>query len=328
MNVARLICCLATLSSPLIGLVGGPLQDPQPSPQPPVRIKRAKRPVFSERDWDGIYFRNLMREGLVGERPEAMPQVAGNRSGAPSTSGTDPAADVVSSGTGWSAIITPETTENEVKRLEQELRAKLTTRGRFRSDYAEFHRMFSVLSTIMGIIVDYDGDVRWKDQAPEVLASVSRAAANSRVGTVQAFQYSKQQIEYLTEMIRGGNFSGTEPPVETLDWSEIAWRSPLMQRLEQALAESIKPDLANNSEFKNHVERVTHEAEIVGALARVLCQEGMDEADEEDYVKYAQAMQRGARDLAEAARQQNYDLAARAANAIEQSCSDCHAEWR
>lgn len=328
MNHARLIGCLTTSLSVLIGFGGGVLfQDPQPSNQPPVRIKRAKRPVFSERDWDGIYFRNLMREGLVGDRPETTP--LGTRDpNVPPTNVAESGSDTVASGTGWSAIIDAAAIENEVKRLEQELRAKLTTPGRFRSEYAEFHAMFSVLSAVMGIIMEYDGDVRWKDQAPAVLASMSRAAANARVGTVQAFQYSKQQIEYLTEMVRGGNFAGTEPPVESIEWSEIAWRSPLMQRLEQAMTESIKPDLANNTEFKNNIERVLHEAEIVAALAQVLCQDGMDEADEEDYVQYAQAMQRAARELADAARQQNYDLAAPAANAIEQSCNDCHAEWR
>ena len=94
------------------------------------------------------------------------------------------------------------------------------------------------------------------------------------------------------------------------------------------MSQSLKPDLASNAEFKSNVERVMHEAEIVGALARVLCQEGMDDADEEDYVQYARAMQQAALELVQAARQQNYDQAAQAANAIEQSCSDCHAEWR
>ncbi len=327
MNLARLICCLTMSASVLIGLGGGSLVQDQQTPAPPMRIKRAKRPVFTERDWDGIYFRDLLKEGLVGERPTDTRPKAAPVNPMVDNSGADsegPAA----AGDGWSAIIAPGTLENEIKRLEQELRSKLSTPGRFKSDYAEFHQMFSVLSALMGIIMEYDSDVRWKDQAPEVLASVARAAANARVGTVQAFQYSKQQIEYLTEMVRGGNFSGTEPPVETMEWGEIAWRSPLMQRLEQAMSQSLKPDLASNTEFTSNIERVMHEAEIVGALARVLCQEGMDEADEEDYVQYARAMQQAALELVQAARQQNYDQAAQAANAIEQSCSDCHAEWR
>ena len=36
------------------------------------KVTRIKRPTFTQRDWDGIYFENLFEEGLVGDRPKQL----------------------------------------------------------------------------------------------------------------------------------------------------------------------------------------------------------------------------------------------------------------
>jgi len=133
-------------------------------------VKRVKRPQFTERDWDGIYFENLFEEGLVGDRPErAQPgQLAG------STSVEETAEEAQDATFAWSKHISAGTIENEVKAIQNQLSLDVTTPVKFKSEYAKSHQSFSILSMVFGIVREYDGEVRWKKYAP--VAQPTKAA--------------------------------------------------------------------------------------------------------------------------------------------------------
>ena len=104
-------------------------------------------------------------------------------------------------------MISRSTVEDEVKRLQKQLSLDVTTPGKFKSDYAKAHQSFSILSMLFAVIAEYDEDVRWKKFAAEAQVSFEKAAANSRVGTIQAYESCRRRLEELTDMVRG---SGTE----------------------------------------------------------------------------------------------------------------------
>ena len=288
------------------------------------KVKRVKRPQFSERDWDGIYFEDLFKEGLVGDRPQ--PAVPGQTAGVGST-GNAGEQEQGSATFAWSKHISASTIEDEVKAIQNQLALDITTPVKFKSEYAKSHQSFSVLSMMFGMIREYDQDVRWKRHAPAAQASFERAAANSRVGTVQAFESCKRRNEDLREMVRGGNFAGTEKPPEELDWSVVVDRNPIMHRLEAA-RKKLKELSANKGEFNRELAKVLHESEMVAAMAQTLQRENMPEYDEDGYADYAKQMSTAANQAVEACKTQDYDAASKAINMIGQTCSNCHDEWK
>lgn len=290
----------------------------------PPTVKRVKRPQFTERDWDGIYFKDLFKEGLVGDRPERLsPEQMANNNQESAPGDSEPQNATFA----WSKHISASTIEDEVKAIQNTLAMDVTTPIKFKSEYSKSHQSFSILSMVFGIIREYDDEVRWKKFAPAAQASFERAAANSRVGTIQAYESCKRRNEDLREMVRGGNFAGTEKPAEELDWSIVIDRNPIMHRLEAA-RKNLKTMSANKGGFTRDVDKIYHESQMVAAMAQTLLRENMPEYDEDGYVDYAKQMSTAANQAAEACKTSDYDAAAKAINLIEQSCSNCHDDWK
>ena len=135
---------------------------------------------------------------------------------------------------------------------------------------------------LLAIVSEYDTDVRWKNDARAAQAAFARAAANSRVGSQQAYQNAKLRLEDLTEMVRGGRFNGKASTDPMLDWSNVVDRGTLMEMLEASFSETLKPSTANKTEMVKSAEAVLHQANLVAAMGQILTKEGMEEADEED----------------------------------------------
>lgn len=313
------IALLALILSPAWGL----------GQSEPRKVKRVKRPTFKQRDWDGIYFQDLFREGLVGQRPAPLdPAQLATGGGAP-TVGGNPAGGGgnAEGGFRWSSFVSAATLEDEVKALQQNLATEITTPGKFKSDYAKVHQAFSMLSLLFAVIREYDGDVRWQGDAGAAQASFERAAANSRVGTVQAYESCKRRRDDLQELVRGGNFAGEEKPPETLDWSQVVGHSPVMERLEISF-DKLKKMTSSKGEFSGAVPDVLHESELVALMAQAIQREGMEYAPEESYRDYAGQMSQAAVSIGQACRDNDYDAVSLAVNKIGQACSNCHDEWR
>jgi cytochrome c556 len=295
-------------------------QDRESNPVP-----RVERPNFSKSDWDGIYFENLFEQGLVGDRPQAL---ASGETAPTSNAQSASVGDMPTvNGSIWNQLISSSTIEDEVKSIQNQLATDITTPVRFRSDYLKAHRSFSVLSMLFAVIAQYDGDIRWKDEASRGQVAFWRAAANSRVGTIQAYESCKSRLELLNEMVRGGKFVGDDKAPDDLDWSNVADRNPLMHRLEQALGR-LKTSTSNQGEFTRATAKVVHDSELIAVIALVLTQENMTDADDEGYREYADAMQKFAREVTQATKSNDFDAVSRAVNNISQSCDACHGDWR
>ncbi len=290
----------------------------------PKKVKRVKRPTYSQKDWDGIYFEDLFEQGLVGDRP------AKAKPGAPGQ--TNPVVDAsdASDSTGefaWSKFVSRTTLEDEVKSLQTQLAVDVTTPVKFKSDYGKVHQSFSILSMLFAIVREYDSDVRWKEDGGAAQVSFERAAANSRVGTIQAYESCKRRKEDLEEMVRGGSFNGDDKPAESLDWSIVIDRTPIMKRL-QVSKDGLKRLSANENEFNGGIEDVLHESELIAAMAQTLMKENMLDADDGGYLALAKAMSDAAVATQDACKSNDYSAAANAINLIDQSCNNCHDEWK
>jgi hypothetical protein len=295
------------------------------------QVTRVARPEFSPADWDGIYFENLFEQGLVGPRPQALPAAGAGTPGAAANSvapgGAGQSVEPSSGDGNWTRLISANTLEDEIKAIQAALANDITTPVRFRSDYAKVHRSFSMLSLLFAIVSQYSDEVRWKSDASAAQVSFWQAAANSRVGTQQAFESCRRRLEILTELVRGGKFTGEEKPREDFDWSNVVDRNPLMHRLQGSL-DQLKTGTSSQEEFKKRLAELRHESELVAAIGWVLAQENMTDADDDDYRQHSLEMQQFASLVVQAVAALDYKSAAAAVNRISQSCDSCHADWR
>ena len=101
-----------------------------------------------------------------------------------------------------------------------------------------------------------------------------------------------------------------------------------MQRLEIALQEQLQPKTANQGDFRSNVEELLREAQMISAIGRVLKQDGMMDAGDDDYDQWCDSMSTAAKSLIEAIKSNEYDRAVTAVGQIGQSCSGCHELYR
>jgi hypothetical protein len=265
---------------------------------------------------------------LDGPRPDFSRRTPGAATaGAPLQAGAEPDP---AGGFRWSSLTAAETLVDEIKDRAGELQAALDTPAGFKGGgYQQCRTLLTTIATMFGVIAAYDGDVRWKEEAGAARDLFARAGFNCKAGSDQTYAEAKARAEDLQSMIQGGRLdrpAGVEVE-EDVAWSDVAARSPLMQRLE--LAEKTLAEAASSaSAFQDAVDVVLHEAELAAVITQVLQEPELDDHDDETYRSYAAAMGEAARGLREAAGQGDYQAASSAIGRLKQSCDTCHGDYR
>ena len=291
--------------------------------QPPAPVRRAKRPDFDTQDWQGIFFDNVFDEGLTGPRPEGNPLAPQHIV----DSGDSPDAKTPPERS-WSAYISRETLEDEIKSMNRQLQSSVTTASRFNSQYGEVRSQFSILSMLFAIVHQFDQEIRWKKYALDAQIAFAEASAKSRTPSKPSFENAKLRKLDLAELVRGGRIETKQRPQVELNWPEVVDRRTLMVRLEQALQEHLKPASASLDDLQNQADDVRRQAEIVAVIGQVLLQPGMDEAEDDSYREFAIDMRDAANDVVQGVKTNDFDATLQGIQTITKSCSDCHGEWR
>lgn len=271
------------------------------------------------------------RKELQGERPDftKKPGSVGGASGADgggSAGGGEAAAG--GDGFGWSKLISPDTLESEIKTSATAIAELVKTPGKFKSnDYKPARKHYSVVAVMFGVIARYDGDVRWKDKAAGLRDGMAKAGVNCKVGTDQSFNEAKTRAEDLSGLVSGGKVSVPDSTDEP-EWSAVADRPPLMQRMETAGHEHLKPWLANKGEFTAKKDQILREAEILAVMAHVIKDPSFEYADDGGYQEYADNLEKGCIEIIEACKAGDFDRASAGASAVTKACADCHSGFR
>jgi hypothetical protein len=298
----------------------------------PKKVRRAKPPEFTETGGRNVFFDDVFKDALVGERPQNFGQAVVSRPNT-GTNGGGTGSSTTSGGSdglyAWSKVISAAAIENEIKTLKLSVDKDISTPTKFSSSgFKKARKNFSILAMLFAITAEYDGEVRWKKDAHNLRDLFARAAGNAKVGTIQAYNEAKLRKLDLQDVVGGGSITVAKESEPKADWSRVVDRSPLMMRLELAQQGKMAPWTANEGEFKANKEQLVHEANLVAAIGEVLIQEGMEDGDEDDYAAFAKSMRDAALQIVSAAKVDNYDLARKSVGAIGQSCSLCHDDWR
>jgi len=90
----------------------------------------------------------------------------------------------------------------------------------------------------------------------------------------------------------------------------------------------LKQWTADKKTFTKNKSDIIKEAQWIAAIAEALSREGMDDADDDDYLAFSDQMKKAALGTVTATQNDDFDSASRFANQISQSCSNCHEQWR
>lgn len=285
---------------------------------------RAKLPTFDAAKAERVFFPDVFAR-LEGERP-ANP----NASVAQAPTGGTPAVSDAPAGQSyaWSKIISGASIEDEVKAIKVATDKNITTPQDFAGrGYKEVRRDFSVLAMLFAIVNEYDADVRFKRDAAAARDIFARTASNAKAGNNNVYNEAKKRKDELQDLINGAALT-EKPEAQENDWTKITDRSPLMQRLEAAQEKKLAKITSNAEAFSEDIETALREAEIIAAIASTLTREGMEGADDEAYVGFANLMKRNALDVVAAVKSNNAEQARKATGEIAKACSDCHDNYR
>lgn len=294
---------------------------------PPKWDKRTMETFFSD-----------AKSALDGERPNfgdaksiaksptpgAGPSDSGSSGAAPSGGG-----DAAGGALAWSKIISPESLQDEIKSYQNTVKDDVKNPSEFKAGGSKrSRRNFSALAVEFGVIADYDGEVRWKNQALTARDLFARAAANCKVATDGSFNESKTCADDLAALIRGDTLPAAASADPKNNWPKVSARQPLMQRLELAQQDRLAKWTANAGDFSKNLDEIVREAEVVAMIAEVIQNDGYDFTDDNSYKGFAKDMQKHALDIASAARSKNADSGRAAAGELYKACNNCHSSFR
>ena len=276
--------------------------------------RRARPPQWSDKQI-GVFFEDA-REHLVGERPAA--EGAENKGqGAEQSEDQDTRVR-------WSKVIAAETLTAEVKRISNRLNLSLRRIGPFKSGgNQEVQREFAILTTVFDVMAQHDRNSRLKDSAPLLRDLCYRAMNACDEPTKAAYDLSKQTHATLQDAL-----NGMSQPAEELEPAELVLQTLLMQRMEQAVEETLKPSLSSEGTFRKATNDIRREAQVLAMLAQVIQHPDSDYGDDDDFLGMAKDLQRASREMADGVEAKDYNATRAAFGHTTQSCSACHEGYR
>jgi hypothetical protein len=297
--------------------------------------KRAKPPKFDSASFPGVFYDDLSAAVSSGRpRIDQLNSATGADVTTPSgqmtgEAGTGTASDSAGGSKGkWRSLVEPLQLEDEVKKMKLHYDSLVTTPGRFKSGDFKIARVdLAILATLMAVIHEYEGEVRFKKDAAIARDALASAAVTVAGGADNIFDVAMQRRNDLQDLVSGSGLNRTAPATPT-DWSVVSTRSPLMEYLQQQMDETLLSGTADDASVAEALEEIKRSGAIVAVIAEVLNQEGMEGADDEDYRKLSDAMKSAALDLRGALERNDAAGARISVGEISKSCSTCHDVYR
>lgn len=289
--------------------------------------RRAPPPSF-DRPLPGDVFFESLEKALGGPRPTLQSLRQSARKSA-SSSGDDPAATSGDSMAkdAMSGLVSATTLESEFKRVKLRFDDHAASPGAFKSGgFQDASVDLTILATLLAVISQYDGDVRWKKDAAAARDLLAKSATNVRTGTTTAFREAERRRGDLQSLLSGTGVDSVGQPGEN-DWSEIADRTTLMTYLDEVI-DRLEGESYDAESIQENQAGTLRDAEILALIGSVISQPGMESADDEDYVRFASEMTKRASQIRRTTESQNYADAEDAVSTMRESCDRCHQDYR
>jgi hypothetical protein len=278
-------------------------------------------PKWDEREVKKTFFDDVTKHVGPG-------QPGGTRPAATAAAGTSPGAPAAVGGYAWSKLADAETLEAEIKKSINALGPAVENPGQFKSQhFRQARRHYSSLAVWFGVAANYDGDIKWKENAASLRDGIAKAGFNCKVGSDQSFQEARGRLEDLRTLLEGGS-PKLNPAEAAAEWKSVADLTELMKRMEEGGQNSLTPWTASANEFKANKDKIRHEAQLLAVLAEVIKHPSYEYGADANFVKYADDLRNACLEVVDGAKTDNYDKARTGAGAMSKACSGCHGDFR
>jgi len=287
--------------------------------------RRAPAPEFSSDSFRGVFFTESS-QAIRGTRP----QLGVVRETAPAAAATSSTSSVAGNApaSGFSALISPATLEDEIKALRLKVDSEVTTPAAFAGGgFQSARNTLTIIATLFAIINEHNGEVKWKKDAAAARDLIARTASNCKSGSAQVYNEVKLRKNDLEDLVSGTGLADRQAEAEN-DWSMIADRVPLMTHLETLLDGPIKSGTRAEAAVTAEGDQIRRAAELIAAIGEVLTKEGLTDSEDADYAALCREMISAARGVSLALDQGNPAAVSKAAGAVTQACAKCHEAYR
>lgn len=226
----------------------------------------------------------------------------------------------------WNDFLPMESLLNEVKKVQNRLKASLQNPGTYNGNYKDIAADGAVIAAIAEITCEHSEDIKWKANAPLIRDfGYEMSQAASGLGK-DNFEKTKAAFEKIESVLSGSIPPGAPNAAPKRPFSEVADRGGLMKRIEKA-RNYMRDNINVEAKLKAEADSVLHEAMIISTLGKVVSFEDYSSADEADYHGFAEALIDGARETATAVKDQSFKKFTDSMNKVNKSCDQCHANY-
>ena len=286
------------------------------------KSRRAKPPKFNEQSFPGVFFDDVKSQ-LVG----SLPPVGNAAASVKTPTKSNAEASASSDENVWKRRIDAASIEDLVKSTKSRLDPAVASPAKFAGGgYQTARRDFTVLTVLFGVIDQYPGDIRWKHSAGRAKTDFARIAANAKVGTAPAYNEAKLKNQMFGDLLNGERLEASKDGPAA--WSDVADRVAMMQVLEWIVKDNLNAAVANPGAFADGASSAKEYAQLAGAIAEVLVQEGMTDADADEYKQWAKEMMAACDQIVAAANKPDMTQTREAISRLEKSCTSCHDSFR
>lgn len=295
-------------------------------PQAFAQKQRSRPPQFDDQAISDLFFSSL-KDAFEGE-PPSLSELRAKQGMAVQVAATANEAGAAGATSKWASLITPASLEDEIKRVKLLYDGAISTPGAFKGGgYQDARVNLSVLAMLFAVVQEHGGEVRWSKDAPAARDLMARTARNCAAGSTQVYNEAKLRKADLQDLVSGTGITAPPDVEDANDWAMIVDRTPMMEYVEMLL-DQLNSVARSAAEVEANVDEARRQAELLATVGSVIRQDGMDDSDDEDYTGLCDEMTRAAVELVRAIERQDYEAASSLVGGIEQSCADCHEQYR
>ncbi|MGC3968612.1 MAG: hypothetical protein QM775_14885 [Pirellulales bacterium] len=289
--------------------------------------KKAPPPKFDTAAVDKLFAKDA-RALLTGSPPvQGVPgqnQPPG-ANGQPMPPGNTPTPPAGGDGNAWSALVSGETLESEIKAQPGEIDKAMKSPTQQKSA----RMVMSYLAALYGVIFKYDGDVRWKSDSQALRDTFAKTGNNLKAWTdTQKKQVAKVQTD-LRDLIQGNTPALATAFDAEAPWSEMVDRTPVMHRFEIGMAADKLAGWTKDADsVKKNKDAIIREAEIMAMLSRIIQDQSYDLADDASYLGFAKKLEEQSIIVVKATKDGDGAAAGSAVGQMQKACDDCHGSFR
>ena len=241
-----------------------------------------------------------------------------------SDTSTEPAKPAGTAAAGdWKSVIGIEPLKSEVKAIRNSLTGHLQNVGKFNSGLKAIPSNGATLAVLAAVAASHPDEVSWKKNAKFIRDLAGQMLTEKLARGRTSFEQVKAPFETIIEILDGGSPAELPESKDQAAFSDVADFGYLMQRIDRGF-KWIQGNARDEESYKEHAAKVRHEVAVMRVLARVIKEEGYGWADDEDFVKHADAMLDACLAVETAVASEMFADYDKAIGKIDQLCTQCH----